>query len=361
MRGCGLWCSGWGSPGSLSPCPRPPPHRGSGLSLPNLCSSSCQAEAGQPRVPAARGALALTAGHPNSSAPASDYSCTRHTVRGHSLPLRPACQPPGPMALSRWHLTTSTPWSFSSALSQAGRDCRCKVGDPRCHPIRAAGSYSWNGAKPWDVWKVPTAQLLWRCAATPPAPLTWRGQQGPARRLRANLAISLLGLDCPCSSLAPRPTMWENSGKGPRRWAGPSEKWRLNPRKAPGSPAPRALGLPHAHPPQASEARQGPPGQAGIRAEAKGRSLGSGPRRQPLGVSASTAQWAANLPEGTNGQPAPITWLPAWPGLTLPSSRANSWARRLLRRPHRQSLSQRGVLVLGVQALSRGPQEAGGG
>lgn len=102
-------------------------------------------------------------------------------------------------------------------------------------------------------------------------------------------------------------------------------------------------------PMQVSGARAGPPqgrvplccgGRLGSGPKKKGRSLCSA---QTLGIWASPAQWAASLPEGTDGQPTPMTRLSAWPGLTLPSSIANSWARRLLRRPPRQSHSQRGT------------------
>lgn len=176
-----------------------------------------------------------------------------------------------------------------------------RLGTPDATPSVLLGVTAGMGPSPGTVRKVPTAQLLWHCAATPPAPLAWSGQQGPARRLRANLAISLLGLDCPCPSLVPRLTMWESSGKDPRRRAGHSEKWLLNPRKARGSqgarPAPHTGVRGTAGPTRAGSRSVVGTGGAPVR--------GKGQESVPVGISASPAQRAANLAGGTDGQPHP--------------------------------------------------------
>lgn len=108
--------------------------------------------------------------------------------------------PQDPLGLSRRHPTTSIPRFFGSALSQAGRDCRCRAGDPRCHPICAAGSYPWNGAQPWGSVEAAPASVGLSGDPTCPLGLGWaagsyleaEGQPGHLSTW-AGLSLSLPG------------------------------------------------------------------------------------------------------------------------------------------------------------------------
>lgn len=81
----------------------------------------------------------------------------------------------------------------------------------------------------------------------PTCPLARGGQQGPTWRLRANLAISPLGLDYPSPSLAPVPSCGNALAKAPGGEQGTHRSGCSTPGSHHAPLAPRVLGLlPHA-------------------------------------------------------------------------------------------------------------------
>lgn len=227
------------------------------------------------------------------------------------------------------------------------------------------------GVRPWALGRTPTARL--------PLPLLRRGlsyttrpparaePQASARHRRTPWPSVPTGLDHPLPPWPLALPQGKDPAKGPGQLGARSTPGRLR-----GSPCSQMASRPHAQPqPGSRPHRHGYHRGGRLRRPEERKELHCvTPKAQPLGPVASSARWAAHLPEQRQTARA-HTWLSAWPGLgpPRPGCAACSRGRRVLRRPSTQSNSQ-GKLpgglswagsshgrrpALRVQALSRSP------